>query len=139
MKRRTKIIIGIIALIVVVTGILLTRYLISVQRYQHTVASMTYDNIDASNIPDGTYIGECDVNFIYAKVSVAVENGVIVSIDLLEHRHGRGESAEGIEQQIVAEQRVDVDAVSGATNSSTVIKKAVDNALTSKGSKRDET
>ena len=31
--------------------------------------------------------------------------------------------------KIVSEQRIDVDAVSGATNSSTVLKKAVENAL----------
>jgi uncharacterized protein with FMN-binding domain len=31
--------------------------------------------------------------------------------------------------QIVSEQKIDVDAISGATNSSKVIKKAVENAL----------
>ena len=33
--------------------------------------------------------------------------------------------------EITAEQRVDVDAVTGATNSSSVLKKAVENALES--------
>ena len=32
-------------------------------------------------------------------------------------------------EKIIEEQKIDVDAVSGATNSSTVIKKAVENAL----------
>ena len=35
-----------------------------------------------------------------------------------------------IVDRIIEEQKIEVDAVSGATNSSTVIKKAVENALT---------
>lgn len=90
---------------------------------------MTYANIDASHIPDGSYLGECDVKFIRAKVEVTVTDGLITNILLLEHYNGKGAAAEGIEHTIINEQRIDVDAVSGATNSSIVIKKAVDNAL----------
>lgn len=42
-----------------------------------------------------------------------------------------GKTAEVIADSIVDEQKIDVDAISGATNSSTVIKKAVENALKS--------
>lgn len=129
MKKRTKIVIAAIIAVVVVGCIFLANNLISVQRYQNAVQNTTYEHVDASGIPDGTYIGEYDVDFIYAKVAVTVESGIIVQIELLEHRHERGSTAEGIEQRIVEEQRIDVDAISGATNSSTVIKKAVDNAL----------
>lgn len=129
MKKNKRIIIAAICLIIVVAGVFLTNYFVSVKKYQDAVANISYDNADASNVPDGIYIGAYDVKFIYAKVQVAVENGVITDITLLEHRHERGASAEGIENQIVEHQRIDVDAVSGATNSSTVIKKAVDNAL----------
>lgn len=38
-------------------------------------------------------------------------------------------SAEKIIDKIVGEQKIDVDGISGATNSSNVIKKAVENAL----------
>lgn len=41
----------------------------------------------------------------------------------------RGESAEKIVDEIIKEQRSDVDVVTGATNSSNVIKKAVEEAL----------
>lgn len=129
MKQRAKIIIIITVLAVIVSGAFLANYLISVRRYQNAVDTMTFENIDISQIPDGTYIGECDVDYIYAKVSVTVENGTFVQIDLLEHRNERGSAAEGIGQRIVDEQRIDVDAISGATNSSKVIKKAVENAL----------
>ncbi len=45
-------------------------------------------------------------------------------------KDGRGSRAEVVVDRIIEEQKIDVDAVSGATNSSTVIKKAVENALT---------
>lgn len=131
MKTKKRIIILIVALILVIGGVILARYLISVSQYQDKVSSITYVVTDLSGIPDGTYTGECDVGFIYAKVSVQVQEEQITGIQLLEHDNGRGSSAEGIEKRIVAEQKVDVDAVSGATNSSKVIKKAVDNALAS--------
>ena len=38
----------------------------------------------------GVYIGEYDVNFIYAKVEVTVQNGEITNINILEHRNERG-------------------------------------------------
>ena len=71
------------------------------------------------------------MNFIYAKVEVTVQNGEITDIIILEHRHEHGKAAETVINEIVDEQRIDVDAVSGATNSSIVIKKAVENALKS--------
>ncbi len=81
-------------------------------------------------VTDGVYVGEYDVDFVYAKVEVTVQNGVITKIDILEHKNGRGKPAEIVADRIIEEQKIDVDAVSGATNSSVVIKKAVENALT---------
>lgn len=104
-------------------------YLKSVADYKKAVKETTFSDIDIGNIPDGTYIGEYDVNFIYARVEVTVRNGAITNIDILEHKNERGKAAEIVTDRIIAEQKTDVDAVSGATNSSTVIKKAVENAL----------
>lgn len=105
-------------------------YLKSVADYKKAVKETTFSDIDIGNIPDGTYIGEYDVNFIYARVEVTVRDGAITNIDILEHKNERGKAAEIVTDRIIAEQKTDVDAVSGATNSSTVIKKAVENALT---------
>jgi uncharacterized protein with FMN-binding domain len=107
-------------------------YLKKVADYKQAVKETAFDEIDVANVSDGIYIGEYDVNFIYAKVGVTVEEGKIVSINILEHRHERGKSAEIVIEKIIEEQRIDVDAISGATNSSTVIKKAVENALKEK-------
>ena len=53
----------------------------------------------------------------------------MTDIIMLEHKQERGKAAEAVISDMLAEQKIDVDAVSGATNSSTVIKKAVENAL----------
>jgi len=107
--------------------------LAGVVQYQNQVKNIVIENIDISKIPDGVYTGECNVTFIYAKVEVTVESGGIANITILEHRNERGRLAESVINDILDNQRIDVDAVSGATNSSAVIKKAIENALCNTG------
>ena len=117
------------AVLLMIGGIALAIYLKSVGDYKRAVAEISFSEVSPSQVADGVYIGECDVDFIYAKVSVVVENGTIRDISILEHKNGRGVSAETIVDTMLEAQSVDVDAVSGATNSSIVLKKAVENAL----------
>lgn len=109
----------IIAFAILIGGIALAIYLKQVANYKRSVSETSIEEICLSNIPNGIYIGECDVNFIYAKVEVTIQNGEITGIRILEHKNERGQAAEAVVDRIVAEQRIDVDAVSGATNSST--------------------
>jgi uncharacterized protein with FMN-binding domain len=120
---------AIIAFAILIGGIALAAYLKQVADYKRSVSETSIEEICLSDIPNGVYIGECDVNFIYAKVEVTIKNGEITGIRILGHKNERGQAAEAVVDRIVAEQRIDVDAVSGATNSSTVLKKAVENAL----------
>ena len=130
MKLFRKKIFMFIALFLFLIGLVFTTvYLKSVEDYKKAVKETTFSDIDISNIPDGVYVGEYDVDFIYAKVEVTVQNGAVTNIDILEHKNGHGKPAEIIVDKIIKEQKIDVDTVSGATNSSTVIKKAVENAL----------
>ena len=130
MRISKKKIISFIILLLLLIGLICGAvYLKNVADYKRAVGETTFDEIDIADVSDGIYIGEYDVNFIYAKVEVTVEDGEIVSINILEHRHERGKAAEKVIEKIIEEQKIDVDAVSGATNSSTVIKKAVENAL----------
>jgi uncharacterized protein with FMN-binding domain len=101
----------------------------SLNEYKRDVAAIAFFDFDISSVADGEYTGECDAGYIFAKVNVTVIDGVITNIDLLEHRNERGKDGEGVIDKILSEQYTDVDAVSGATNSSRVIKKAVENAL----------
>ena len=131
MKLSRKKILSFTAILLFLIGLILAAvYLKSVADYKMAVKEITFGNVDISDVPNGVYIGEYDVDFVYAKVEVTVQNGVITNIDILEHKNGRGSPAEVVVDRIVEEQKIEVDAVSGATNSSTVIKKAVENALT---------
>ena len=130
MRISKKKIISVIILLCLLIGLIYGAvYLKNVADYKRAIKETAFDEIDIADVSDGIYIGEYDVNFIYAKVEVTVEDGEIVSINILEHRHERGKAAEKVIEKIIEEQKIDVDAVSGATNSSTVIKKAVENAL----------
>lgn len=125
-KKRGLWIIAILIVLCLVGG---SIYLVKVWNYQKTVKNLTYSDIAIEDIESGIYIGECNVDFIYAKVAVTVENGAITQIEILEHKNERGTPAEKIVDDILQQQSIDVDAISGATNSSKVIKKAVENAL----------
>lgn len=56
------------------------------------------------NVEDGIYEGEYDVGYIYARVEVEVKDGMILSINLLEHRNERGQHAESIIDDIISKQ-----------------------------------
>lgn len=83
MKRSQKKIILLIALLLFLTCLIRGAvYLKSVADYKRAVKEITFDDVNISDIPDGVYIGDCDVNFIYAKVKVIVQNGNITDINL---------------------------------------------------------
>ena len=128
-QKRKRILLYSAVILLLIGSIFLSIYIKGMLDYRKAVNEIAFDNINISDVADGIYFGECDVNFIYAKVEVTVESGEIISIDILEHKNGRGKSAESVIDEIVNEQNIDVDAVAGATNSSKVIKKAVENAI----------
>ena len=129
-QRRNKALPGVLLLAAAAALLCLAVYMKSVAAYQRVVQETRFEEVDLNAIPDGTYTGEYDVQFIRAKVAVTVQDGAITEIQLLEHKNGRGEAAETVLEEIVSQQRIAVDAVSGATNSSIVLEKAVENALT---------
>ena len=129
--KRKWIVIHRIATLVILLCLLLHIFLgfFSLNSYKQKVNVIEVMNMSADDIADGYYIGTYDVGYISAKVGVTIKSNKIISIDLLEHRTEKGQKAEMITAQIVKQQQTKVDAVSGATNSSKVIMKAVENAL----------
>lgn len=129
-KLNKKIIYGsIIILLIGLAG--LGIYLKQVSDYQHKVSELSIQNISLQSIKDGVYKGECDVHFIKAAVEVTIKDGKYVQIILVEHKNDRGKAAEVIIDEVMAQQSLNVDIVSGATNSSKVILKAIETALIS--------
>ena len=130
MKLSRKRILLLLAVLLFLAGLILAAvYLKSVADYKKAVKETTFHDVDIREVPVGDYVGEYDVDFVYAKVQVTVRNGAITAIDIREHKNGRGKPAELVADRMIQEQKIDVDTVSGATSSSIVIKKAVENAL----------
>ncbi|MDF2611572.1 MAG: uncharacterized protein K0R92_3046, partial [Lachnospiraceae bacterium] len=67
---------------------------------------------------------------VKASVQVTVLNHAITEVKILSHDNGKGKPAEAITNDIVVNNSLEVDTISGATYSSNVIRMAVYNALT---------
>ena len=116
--------------IMVVCSVLAINYLKRINNYKEKVNNIVIDEVNLDNKKDGKYIGEFDADVISAKVEVEIKNKKISNINIVEHKNERGTPAEVIPQKVVDAQSLKVDVVSGATNSSKVILKAIENALT---------
>ena len=129
MNRRNKAILIVVSALRVIGLFAGGLYLKSIGDYKAKVNALTFDEIDLTKVDDGVYEGQCDTGVVRARVQVTVRDHQMESIALLEHENGKGTPAEAILDQMVQNQTTAVDAVSGATCSSKVIRKAVENAL----------
>ena len=86
----------------------------------------------AGNYVDGVYTGKGTGNGGDIEVSVTVEGGNVVNVEVVSHNETPGiyETAEeGIVANVIRTQSTDVDTVSGATNTSNGMIEAIQNAL----------
>lgn len=124
-----KFIIGILVVSLAAGGYFTINYINKVNEYKKKVADISITDVDLSKIKDGSYLGSYDAILVGAKVRVDVSNHTIKNIQLLVHKNERGKRAEAIIGEIKSSQSLKVDTITGATNSSKVILKAVQNAL----------
>lgn len=125
MKKKKKIII-ILLCTILFASIGVSLYL---KTLVNNVNSITVSNLNMANITDGIYVGEYSVTPVYVKVEVSVTEHKITGIKIIEHENGLGDKAEKIVDDVIIQQSLEVDAVSGATVSSKCIIKAIENAL----------
>ncbi len=85
--------------------------------------------IELSNVADGQYEGKQDTSLVKVTVLVTVKDHAITDIRVTRHVNGKGKKAEAIVADVIAKQTTKVDTVSGATGSSMVILKAIENAI----------
>jgi uncharacterized protein with FMN-binding domain len=86
--------------------------------------------VDGGRLADGVYEGRHKAGPNKAVVRVRVQEGKIVEIAIVKHRAWKGKKAESIiPGRIIERQSTNVDAVTGATNSSRVIMNAVQKAI----------
>ncbi|MCX7773241.1 MAG: FMN-binding protein [Clostridia bacterium] len=132
MMKARKIIIPVIAAVVLVGAVVGFKMLADFKTYKNQVSEITINPVDLSKVKDGAYDGHSEVIWVSADVKVTVADHSITAVQLVNHKNGRGKPAEVIPEQVVKAQSLEVDIVSGATTSSKVILKAIENAL-SKG------
>jgi len=129
MRKRTIVLITTLSIIVLTAlagKIFLTVATANLEKLK-TIAPSTPD---LTRIKNGTYKGSYACFPVDVEVEVVVKDQEIMSIALLKHRNGQGQDAEVIPSEVVRNQSLQVEAVSGATYSSIVILKAIEDALT---------
>lgn len=126
MKKLAKTLLTIVA--IVVAFIASTAMVFSI-RMNSQVKSFDRSGIDISQVSDGVYNGHSETDLVKVEVKVTVEAGAIKDIEILKHECGKGRPASVIVNDMVKNNDVEVDGVSGATFSSEVIKDAVRDTL----------
>ena len=93
------------------------------------LAKIENEDIDMETVEDGIFEGHSELDPVKVDVKVLVKNHKLIKVELLRHECGLGHPADVIVDKMVEQNTWDVDAVSGATISSEIIKNAVNKAL----------
>jgi len=103
----------------------------SIMQYLQLVhyRNLPINKINLNQIDNGYYKGKANFGFEY-EVGVQIENHAIAKIDILKNRDSfYARQAEGIKYKLIREQKINIDAVTGATTTSKVLLKAIESAL----------
>ncbi len=131
--KKTVITIIIVLLVIVVGGVGFFRSYVHGERIK-----MQVGEVDLSRVSDSVYNGEHPYFGLVCKVEVEVKNNRIVNIKVDEDRSSEYvDKAKMVTQNVLLEQSLDVDTITGATFTSKAILKAVENALKGHKTKQD--
>lgn len=122
----------IIRTIIIIVGIASVGFFIAYKWIDNNLNQLLTEEVDTVNlsqIDDGSYTGKASTFPIEVEVLVEVSNHKITNIDLVKHVNGQGNDASKIIDQIIEQNSIDVDVISGATYSSHVILNAISDAL----------
>lgn len=129
MRKRTKILLIIFVIIASLTAFGI--YMINKINQEMEVLTISeIPEINLMQIDDGTYSGSFKSLLIKVQVEVTIQNHVITDIIILEHQNGQGDDADVIIDDVLLEQSINIDFISGATYSSKAILLAIGDALT---------
>ena len=134
-KKKKKILIIVlivIAAIVIIGGLVLKNVIGKLDEGLEELMAIEIKNVDFSQIPDGTYSGKYKQFPIDVEVSVVIRDEKIQDVVILKHVDGKGKDGEKVIDCVMTEQSLEVDTVTGATYSSIVILKAIEQALINK-------
>ena len=95
-----------------------------------SLATIAGGPVEHAELNDGVYRGTDKHGPNKAVVEVEISDQKITRVEIIQHNAWRGKKANPIiPDEIIKHQSTDVDAVSGATNSSRVIMNATQNAI----------
>lgn len=131
MQRKINVTFILTILLIVLIIFTIVRFIFKFNDFRKNLNELKIEQIDFSKIKDGVYNGKCDMEFVTARVKVTVAGNKVEKIEVISHKHGPSKKydAAKIVDSIISRQTLDVDAVSGATGSSKVVRKAVEEAL----------
>jgi uncharacterized protein with FMN-binding domain len=126
-KKRRVFIISICVLVLIAIAIYVV--MTNIQNGLQSLSTAQIKEIDIGRVPNGVFTGQFSTMPVSARVEITVHDGKITDIKLLEHNNGQGKPAEAIIGQVLENQTLEVDVIAGATYSSKVILKAIEDAL----------
>lgn len=95
-----------------------------------SVKKLPVQDVDLTTIPDGSYTGSFTHDDVRYEVESTIKDHTIVAIEILNNKKSRhGRKAERIIPVILERQTANVDGISGASISSMLLKKAVEDSL----------
>lgn len=118
-----------IVIFALIIGIMIVTFGKQLKSSTDAYSNFDYSSLDLTKIDDGTYTGSEDGGMVKVTVDVTIKNHAITNVSIVKHECGKGKPAEVIVDDIIENNSLTVDTVSGATYSSNVIKVAVYHAL----------
>lgn len=124
--KTLKIIAGILLFIVIVA-------FLWIRQINQEMDQIDIGQVSFHHLADGEYSGTFSHGPITAQTLTHIQDGKITDIKLVRHDHGLGSKAEMIIEDVVEQQSLQVDTVSGAAGSSKVILKSIEQAFNKEG------
>ena len=98
-------------------------------------SSILFENIEISNIADGTYTGYANTSFLKVKLELIVQNGTLQNVKILMNEGSVGQNVAPITQAMIKENKIIVSPIPDEEIASVVFMSAATNALSSQNQK----
>lgn len=97
--------------------------------------NLSLQNIEISNIADGTYTGYANTSFLKVKLELIVQNGTLQDVKILMNEGSVGQNVAPITEIMVKENKIIVSPIPDEEIASVVFMAAASNALSSQNQK----
>ena len=118
--------------ILIVICVILTLIMYMQRRTRNNykqAAKLPFYNVQAADVPDGTYRGKVYTNFMHVQLDVSVADGKLSKIEIIENEGAYGKKVAPILDKMIAQNNSVVPAVDGEELASIVFIACVDDAL----------